>query len=102
MHRCKQLLASHLHYISYVMRYSRSELHTVVALVRAPGEVERAENLLWVEGKRICSQTEDEDAWSSHCVYYKMRKMSRLCVRGWHKKRVAKLGCYTVSFFSSS
>lgn len=62
MHRCKRLLASRLHYISYVMRYSRSELRTVVALVRAPGEIERAENLLWIEGKGVCGQTEDEDA----------------------------------------
>ena len=54
-------MASRLHSISDAMRYCHADVHTVIALVRAPGKAERAEDLLWRKGKGVCGQAEDED-----------------------------------------
>jgi hypothetical protein len=62
MRHYRRLTASHLHRVSDAKRYFHPDLHTVVALVRAPGKAERAEDLLWRVGKGVCGQTEDEDA----------------------------------------
>lgn len=33
------------------------------------------------------------------CMCVQMRRMSKFCVRGWHRRRVAKLSSYTVGLF---
>ena len=55
-------MASRLHSVSDASRYCHADVHTIFALVRAPGKAERAENLLWRRGKGVCGLAENENA----------------------------------------